>query len=262
MHLDIYFLQSTKFFMRSIVFCIVSLFVFGCEPNPEAADANEAPSEAQGTVQAEQLNRPDPSAPSGEEGGLPDYWRVVLDRPSNEVVIGADKDESDIFFVNMTPGWHITSGPAAIYYHPASTAEGNYGATLNVYLFDPGERNEAFGFFIGGENLDASNVSYDYFLIRNSGEYLIKRRRGADTELIQDWTSHEAINLYTAESESSVMNELGVEVNGENVEFRINGEEVVSLPASEVKTEGIVGLRVNHALNLHISNLEVINQEG
>ena len=204
---------------------------------------------------------PDPNAPSGEENAVPDAWMVRLDRPNPEIKIGADQDASDIFFVNMTPGWHITSGPAAIYYHPASTATGIYSAKMAVHLFDPGQRNEAFGLFIGGQNLNQDDQGYDYFLIRNSGEYLVKRRVGNNTEMIQDWTLHEAVNRYMADSEASVLNELEVQVTADDVTFLINGEEVVTLPGASIHTEGIVGLRVNHALNLHISDLEVV-QEG
>ena len=112
---------------------------------------------------------------------------------------------------------------------------------------------------VGGANLDADDQVYDYFLIRNSGEYLIKRRTGGETELIQDWTPHESILRYTAESESSVLNELSVDVRENEVGFGINGEEVAAVPVSDIRTDGVVGLRVNHALNLHVSNLEVVN---
>ena len=248
--------------MRAIIFCFVGLIFIGCQSRPESADANEDILNEEPIVEPEQLSRPDPNAPSGEEGTVPSDWVVLLDQPSDEVIVGADPDASDIFFVTMTPGWHVTSGPAAIYYHPASIAQGSYYVKLDVHLFDPGQRNEAFGFFVGGENLEATDLAYDYFLIRNSGEFLIKRRRGDQTELIQNWTSHNAINRYKTESESPVLNELLLEVVGDSIGFMINGEEVVSMPASQIKTNGIVGFRVNHALNLHVSNLEVINQEG
>ncbi|MBX2822069.1 MAG: hypothetical protein KTR29_20415 [Rhodothermaceae bacterium] len=245
--------------MRAIVLFMVSLLLVSCQSNPESADAVEQDVSEPDVVESSTLTRPDPNVPSGENNAVPEDWVVRLDRPSEEVTIGADAESADIFFVNMTPGWHITSGPSAIYYHPASTASGTYTAKAGIHLFDPGERTEAFGLFVGGANLDADDQVYDYFLIRNSGEYLIKRRTGNDTELIQDWTSHEAIVRYTAESEASVLNELTVNVRENEVGFGINGEEVAAVPVSEIRTDGMVGLRVNHALNLHVSNLEVVN---
>ena len=39
--------------------------------------------------------------------------------------------------------------------------------------------------------------------------------------------------------------------------YLVNGEEVASLPRADLDVEGVVGIRVNHALNLHVSKLEV-----
>ena len=57
----------------------------------------------------------------------------------------------DIRFVNMTPGWHVTTGPRVILYHPAARAEGDFRATATMHLFAPGQRNEAYGLFVEGE---------------------------------------------------------------------------------------------------------------
>ena len=170
--------------------------------------------------------------------------------------VSADKEEADIWFVNMTPGWHITTVPAAIFYHPASTASGNYRATARIHLFDPKGRNEAFGLFFGGKNLDSDSQSYDYFLIRNSGEFLIKRRAGKETPIIRGWTKSDQIRRWTA-GETSVLNDLSVECDRDVVRLSINGEVVATLPRSEIQPDGIVGLRVNHRLNLHVEDLSV-----
>ncbi len=241
---------------RTFIFCFTLLFFLGCQTTPESADAEQPEGEPE--VTASSLERPDPNNPAGENNAVPEEWLVRLDQPDSNVVIGADQETSDIFFVNMAPGYHITSGPAAIYYHPASTASGTYEASTTMHLFDPGDRTEAFGILVGGSDLQADNQAYDYFLIRNSGEYLIKRRRGSDTELIQDWTPHESIVRYTPDAEdASVANTLAIRAGEENVVFSINGAEVATYPRDEIKTDGIVGLRVNHALNVHVSDLSV-----
>jgi len=41
------------------------------------------------------------------------------------------------------------------------------------------------------------------------------------------------------------------------VDFLINGTKVASKPRADVTADGIVGLRVNHNLNLHVAKLEV-----
>ena len=201
--------------------------------------------------------RPDPNNPDGENLTTPPSWNVRLDRPQDGVVIGADKESADIWFVNMTPGWHITTGPAAIFYHPASTAEGTYRAETTIHLFDPKGRNEAYGLFFGGQNLDAADIAYDYFLLRNSGQFLIKRRTGSGTSTIKGWTAHDAVATYGPGTEDSVPNTLAVEVGADDVGFFVNAQEVARLPRSEVHTNGVVGLRINHGLDVHIGGFSV-----
>lgn len=205
--------------------------------------------------------RPDPATPQGENLQYPEGWTVRLDHSMPEAVIGSDPDSSDIYFVNMTPGWHVTTGPAGIFYHPANTADGNYTLEATIYLFDPGERNrEAFGVFFGGENLDMENQEYLYFLIRNTGEFLIKSRTGDETSLIKDWTANDAIVKYenSGGDESSGKNDLSVAVSDQNLTFTINGQEVAQVNSEGLKTDGLVGLRINHSINVHVSNLRIV----
>lgn len=207
-------------------------------------------------------DRPDPNTPQGKNLEVPEGWEVRLDRPSADVVIGSEPDSSDIYFVNMTPGWHITTGPAAIFYHPKNMASGSYSINTELYLFDPGDRNrEAFGLFWGGKDLQTEDQSYYYFLIRNTGDFLIKKRIGEETELIQQWTASEVINVFDEETEeSSVQNFLTVTVQEENIYFLINEEEVASISSEGMDNEGVFGWRVNHSINLHLSDLELVSE--
>jgi hypothetical protein len=209
-----------------------------------------------GTMQAQE--RPNPNKPQGANLELPEGWEIRLDHPKKEVVIGANPDSSDIYFVNMTPGWHITTGPAAIFYHPANTASGNYTVTSDLHLFDPGNRNrEAYGIFIGGQNLQQANQYYLYFLIRNTGEFLIKKRMGEETATLQGWTPSDAIVKYENPDESSVKNSLSVSVAANKITFSINGTKVATIDKGDLQTDGLYGLRVNHSINIHISDLRM-----
>lgn len=201
--------------------------------------------------------RPDPTTPQGENLAVPEGWHYRLDRPNPDTRLVADDDvgHSNIHFVNMTPGWHVTTGPAAILYHPALTATGPYRAKAEFHLFPPGERNEAFGIFVGGKNLDAQDQSYLYFLIRKTGEFLIKRRDGDSTSLVQDWTAHSALVPHTDETTGSVANVLAIKRQSDRLTFYVNGEEVASTSPGDLPVDGVVGLRINHALNVHVSDL-------
>ena len=43
---------------------------------------------------------------------------------------------------------------------------------------EPAAHPEAYGVFIGGSDLQAANQKYTYFVIRQDGKFLIKRRAG------------------------------------------------------------------------------------
>lgn len=180
----------------------------------------------------------------------PEGWKVRFDR--------AEMTEADLeTFVSMPPGWHITTGRAAgIFYEPARTAAGRFTLRATIHLFDPGRRHrEAYGVFFGGTELEGDGQRYSYFLIRDTGEFLVKRRSGSETETVVPWTASDAVVRFTGEETAT--NELAVECGAEEVHFYVNDEKVISVPRAALDTEGIVGLRVNHALNLHVSELEV-----
>lgn len=184
------------------------------------------------------------------KGEFPDGWTVRTDR--------ANQSASDIVFVEMTPGWHVTTGPAAIMYDGSLTAAGEYRIESESFLFDPGTRNEAYGFFFGGRDLDGAEQAYTYFLIRRTGEFLVKRRNGSETAEVVGWTAHPAILKYDARGDGvTAKNVLAVEVGAEQVRFFVNGKEVTSVSRTDLDTDGTVGLRVNHGLNVHVASLKV-----
>lgn len=189
------------------------------------------------------------SASLSAQDKRPDGWKVRLDDPG--------PDSTKLVFASMAPGWHVTTGPAVILWNPATTAKGAYRAETNIHLFKPSSGHaEAFGLFVGGANLDAANETYTYFLIRNDGQYLVKQRVGKDTKDVIPWTKSPAIKLFDGTSESAA-NVLTVVATPTTVDFLINGTKVASKPRADVAADGIVGLRVNHNLNLHVSKLEV-----
>ncbi|MFV1987242.1 MAG: hypothetical protein ACC682_08165 [Gemmatimonadota bacterium] len=165
----------------------------------------------------------------------------------------------EIEFVDMPPGMHITTGPAAIFYDPARTASGEYTIESEVFLFDPGRRNEAFGIFIGGQDLDADSRAYTYFLIKRDGSVLVKRRDGGDTSTLLGWTKSDAVVTWEERGEEgpTAKNVLGARVSGGQLTFSVNGVEVFSTSAEDQHVDGVVGFRVNHGLNLHFTSLEV-----
>ena len=188
---------------------------------------------------------------AAQELTRPADWKVGFDDPT------ASEAELEMF-VSMPPGWHITTGPSGIFWDPALRAQGKFLAEMEAFLFDPQGRREGFGLFVGGSDLEGPGRTYTYFLVRDGGQFLIKRRAGDDTSELTGWTSHNAILSYADRGDdASVRNVLAVEAGQDRVRFLVNGREVASLSRSDLRVDGTVGLRVNHGLNLHVSRLEV-----
>ncbi|MBO6523089.1 MAG: hypothetical protein JJ971_04625 [Balneolaceae bacterium] len=201
-----------------------------------------------------------PAVPQGENLKVPEGWEIRLDRPMENLVVSSNPDSGDIYFVNMTPGWHVTTGPRAIFWHPKNEAEGDYTISTSLYTFDPkGRDREGFGLFFGGSNLHEEDQEYIYFLIRNTGDYLIKKRNGEETENLTNWIPSDAIVRFTEESESSELNVLSVKVWANTIDFFINDQKVMGISQGDVPltTDGLFGLRVNHAVNLHVLDLSM-----
>ena len=198
------------------------------------------------------------------KGQFPEGWTVRLDDAAGHAGHGAAPASApkaaDVSFVTMKPGWHITTGPSVILYQATQKASGAYTLKSEIFLFDPGTRQEAFGVLLGGRGLDGPDQAYTYFVIRRTGEFLVRRRTGATTVNVKDWTANPAIKKYEdrAAGKSSVLNVLEVKVATGTTTFLVNGTEVARVPTKDIDTEGIVGLRVNHQLNLHVSALDIV----
>jgi len=181
----------------------------------------------------------------------PADFRVRYDR--------ANAVDAQFSFQTMRPGWHVTSGRwAAILWQPALTASGNYRASTVLQLFPASGHAEGLGMILGGRDLDGDGQQYVYFLIRKDGQFLIKRRDGASTSSIVDWTANPAIQPQEATTGTdAVRNELAVEVGAQNVDFFVNGQRVHRMAREGNAWDGIVGLRVNHNINVHVESLTV-----
>lgn len=182
----------------------------------------------------------------------PEGWMTRFDSPS------ATEAQLETF-VGMPPGWHVTTGPAGIFWNPSNQISGDFRAEMEVYLFDPEGRREAFGIFLGGKALLGDAQEYTYFLLRDGSQFIIKRREGTESPTVRPWTSHGSIMAYADRGEAATAkNVLAVEARGDTVRFFVNGSEVAAVPRAEVPVDGVFGFRVNHRLNLHVSRLEAV----
>lgn len=185
------------------------------------------------------------------QGGAapPAGWKARLDNGSTTIA-----------GVKLTPiaaGLHFVSGPAGIYYRPEQAPSGNYEVRATFTQMEPSAHPEAYGLFIGGSNLEGANQKYTYFLIRQDGMFLVKRRAGRETPTVTNWTGHVAIRKAPS---GKVTNELTTAVGKDTVRFLVNGTEASSAPRARLDTTGIAGLRINHNLNVQVANFGVRQQ--
>ena len=176
---------------------------------------------------------------------LPAGWSMRLDRD------GAPA--TDLSFKKRGAGWHATTGPAAVFYNPATTATGAYTVDATFTQTKAPAHAEAYGIVFGGSKLDTPQQSYFYYVVRGDGRYLLKHRAGSEVHTLQDWTEHPA--LKKADAAGRATNALRVQVGADSVRFFANGTPVKALP--KVSADGIVGLRVNHNLDVQIDGPRV-----
>lgn len=164
----------------------------------------------------------------------------------------------DAKFVAMGSGYHITSGPAAIYWNAKDVAKGNYTVSASFTQTKAPMHPEAYGLFIGGTNLTDSTQSYVYFETRGDGKYLIVHRAGNDVHKVVDWTDTDATNK--ADAAGKATNELAIRVSADSVNFLANGKLVKGFSKAEMHgfaADGQTGIRVNHNLDVHVDKFQV-----
>lgn len=183
---------------------------------------------------------------------VPAGWKMRVDRSQS----AEDPDSRpDLMFMAMGKGFHVSGGPAGTFWNPTVTASGDYTLRGTFNLNKPSSHPNFYGLTFGGSDLDGANQSYVYFVVAQTGTYLVRQRSGDDVTDVQARTPNDAVKRPDASGRSS--NTLEVRVAGDTVSYVVNGTVVHSAPKGSLKTDGIVGFRVNHELDVAVEGLEV-----
>jgi len=178
---------------------------------------------------------------------MPTGWHARTDR---------DAPLANVKFVVMGSGYHVTLGPAAIFWRDADTASGDYTAEAKFSQSEPPRHREGYGMFVGGSDLAGPAQRYTYFLIAGNGQFLVKRRVGDSTAVVSGgWADNPAIKK--TDSAGNAQNTLSIRVANGKASFRVNGTEVYMTDAANVDVKGIVGYRINHNLNIHLDPIAI-----
>ena len=186
----------------------------------------------------------------------PTNWKWRQDAPA-PLAAGSKMEPGSWVFVQMPPGWHVTTGPGVLLY-PTTNSEidGNFTLEAEIFLF-PGEAADEYGVFLGGQDIDSSAApDYSAFVLRRDGHAAALRRRGGQTTPMAAWQRHEAIVAGTTGGDP-VKNVLKVDVDPANVTLSVNAAKVLAVPRADVRIDGRVGFRVGKDMNLHITTLNV-----
>ncbi|MEO6525413.1 MAG: hypothetical protein ABIP93_02180 [Gemmatimonadaceae bacterium] len=191
----------------------------------------------------------DPTHKVAGKTPLPAGWSGRTDRPNDKL--------SDAKFVTMGSGFHVTSGPAAIYWNAHHTAAGPFVATASLTQTKAPMHPEAYGIIFMGKKLDAADQSYMYFIVRQDGKFMVNHRAGAEVHKLVPWTDHAAV--HKADAAGKATNALTVDASkADSVRLLVNGTQVHALPANQFGgTDGLVGLRVNHNLDVHVGEFSL-----
>jgi hypothetical protein len=186
----------------------------------------------------------------------PADWKWRQDSAAS-LAPGLKMEPGSWVFVQMPPGWHITTGPGVLLY-PATNgdAAGNFAIEAEIFLF-PGASTEEYGLFLGGQDIDGSAAhAYSAFVLRRDGHAAVLRRVAGQTTPLLTWQRHDAILPHPGGGDT-VKNVIRVDVDHVDVTMSVNGSKVLSLPRKDLATDGRIGFRVGKDINLHIATLNV-----
>ena len=125
----------------------------------------------------------------------------------------------------------------------------------------PSNHTNYYGLVFGGSELEGPNQNYIYFTVAQDGTWLLKRREGdANAPTIGGKTASDVVKK--PGSDGTSVNDLEVRVQANKIDYVVNGTVVHSTPKTGMtaKTDGLVGIRVNHMLEVRIDNFAVVKQ--
>ena len=229
--------------MNRMPFVLGAALLAACASGDTAADSAAADSAAPPAAAAA-----DPDAVTAG-GGVPAGYLGQVDQPR------PGREPADIAQASYTVQdgrWEVRTGPAHIVYAAGDTASGAYTVSATVEQLEAPAHPEAFGLIVGGSNLDQlAGQRYTYFIVRHTGEYMVRVRDGEGTRDVIDWTASPSVPKSDGSARATY--NLAARVGADSVRFLVNDQPVAAVAASAVPTSGHAGLRINHNLHLMVT---------
>ena len=221
---------------RVALTALTAIFVVSCAAEPEPVE-------------------PPAVEPQAAEPQAPE-WQVRIDESESAT------DPDDTPEIEFTPagatGFQYVGGPAGTLWMPGQTASGDYTLSATFTQNEPASHTTFYGLVFGGSDLGDPTQRYLYFQVAQNGTFLIKERTGDETADLEGGAMEHAA-VQTPPEGGSAVNELDVRVAGDTVSYVVNGMEVHTTSRTDAfaVTDGAVGARVNHVLDVTVSNFQV-----
>jgi hypothetical protein len=217
-------------------------FLLAPAPVPLAAQATDH------QTSKEHADHADPDHAVQGGGIVPAGWSVRAD----------EGDATNAKVVPMGEGLHVTLGPAIILYREKNAGNGPFHTLATFTQTKKAAHPEGYGLFFGGKALDGAGQKYTYFLVRQDGTYLVKRRDGDKTsEITKGWVASPAVKKAGDQGTATNLLEIDAKRDPSKVVFMVNGQAVHTMSAKDADVNGVVGVRVNHNLDVHIEGFDV-----
>ena len=160
----------------------------------------------------------------------------------------------------------VHTGPAMLYWNPANKGTGDFTVTATFSepkYMSSNDHPHPYGVFIGGSNLDGANATALYCAAYGRGTFIVREFTPAVVNINGRGASNDAIHKAAGRGES-VDQTIAMSVKGSRVTCSINGTEVASYDKGEVTgagkiptTDGIVGLRVAHNVDVNVKDFKI-----
>ena len=186
----------------------------------------------------------------------PEGLKVRIDASTDA---GDPDNVPDLKVTPMGKGFHVVAGPAGTFWDPKNTMTGNYTVKATFNLMQPAGHTSYYGLIFGGSDLEGAAQAYNYFIIAQNGQFQVRTRKGAQASSVHPAGRGGVANaaIKTPGPDGKSTNVLEVRVAGDTVSYVVNGTVVHTMPKSAINTNGIIGVRVNHLLNVHVDGFEV-----
>jgi hypothetical protein len=190
-------------------------------------------------------------------------WTAKID--ANEAAAGLTVESAK--FAKEGDAFHITTGPAIVYWNPANKASGSY--TVKATFTEPKFQNlnthpHPYGIVIGGNDMGTDQQSYLYCAAYGTGNFIVRGFGPAAFQLGgRRPQPNPAVNKAAGIGEP-VTQEIAVSVKDDRVDCAINGSVVASFPRDSVvtagrlkSTDGLYGIRSGHNTEVLVKGLGI-----